>query len=278
MTVFVGRIQKYIAERETPYWIRNGYGGIFLQALGLTLDTAQATLLHSLRQTRPFVCFEDALEFLQADRGIRRYPTEPTESIRLRLAKWRQIKRHAGSHYGEMINLQPLFLPSTLPAIVIVHQAGDASSATYHRYSSDGVYTVTRAVPSNFAWDPSTYRWSRFWVFIEETPELAASAPALYDDGTLYDDGVIVYDGALTSARIADIVSAIEDSKAAHSMLAGVALIRTGYTLDASGTGVTLPDGSTTYPMGNWYLEADPNTGEPTRPDYITFLYTNPEA
>jgi hypothetical protein len=61
-------------------------------------------------------------------------------------------------------------------------------------------------------------------------------------------------------------------------MLAGVALVRAGYTIDASGVSASLPDGSTTYPAGNWYLDADPSTGEPTRPEYITFLYINPDA
>lgn len=279
MSAFVGKIQQYITARETPYWIRNGYGGKFLQSLGLTLDTAQGTLLHVLRQTRPLVAFADALPFIGADRNIRRYPTEPEDSYRARLARWRQIKRHAGSHYGEMLNLQPFFLPNVLPALVIVHQAGDGSSATYHRLSPEGVYTVTRAVPSNYAWDPNDERWSRFWLFIEETAEMVASAPALYDDGTIYDSGVTLYDGGVFSnARIDDIVALVNDSKAAHSMLAGVGFIRAGYSLTATGTAVTLPDGSTTYPTGNWFLEADHVTGLPTRPEFITFLYVNPEA
>lgn len=278
MSGFVGKVQRFLSD-NVPWWLQDIYGGAFLEALGLTLDLGTQTLITGLRQSSPLLAFVDNLPYIGADRGIRQYPNESTQSYRARLQRWRQIKHFVGTHYGQFINLQPYFLPNSLPALTTVHQAGDGSVATWHRLSLDGVYTVAKATPSNYAWDPSTYRWSRFWVFIHETTDMAAAAaPAEYDDGTLYDDGVTVYDGTFTDARIADIVAIINESKAAHSMLAGVALIRAGYSLDASGVSATLPDGSTTYPAANWYLEVDPSTGLPTRPDYITFLYVNPEA
>lgn len=171
-----------------------------------------------------------------------------------------------------MISLQPYFLPGALPRIYIVHQAGDGSVATWHQLDSDGSYTVTKATPSNWAYDISTFGWSRFWVIIEATAEMGTAA--LYDDGTVYDDGVTVYDGYLTSGQAADIVQIILDSKAAHSALWGVMVVPPG-SLVPSGVTSVLPDGSESYPNGSWYLEADPTTGLPTIPDYVTFIYRN---
>jgi hypothetical protein len=184
VSVFVGALQQVIA-RIPPWFIRGRHGSAFLEAIGLTLDVSTETLTRGLRQRYPLACEEDSLSIIGGDEGIVRRGTETSESYRLRCAKWRQIRRHAGSHYGEMINLQPFFLPATLPILVTVHQAGDGSSATWHTLPPDGVYTYDRATPSNYQWDSSAYRWSRFWVFIQETADMAAAGPALYDDGTV---------------------------------------------------------------------------------------------
>lgn len=268
MSAYVGRIQRYIVDRA-PYWIRSGYGGAFLQALGLTLDTAQATMLHALRQTRPLVCVEDALPYLQADRGIRRYPTEPAESIRMRLAQWRQIKRHAGSHYGQMLNLRPFFLPGAMPTIYCVHQAGDGSSATWHKMDPNGVYSYTRATPSNFDFDGVPAKWSREFWFIDVSGTRLDGGATQYNDGSVFDGGQ-VYDG-VAAASVVDMKAILDESKAAHTIIWTVALTTT--TIDPTATAVTLPDGSTSLPTGNWGLYVDPATNLPTRPNYYSFYF-----
>jgi hypothetical protein len=269
MSGFAGKFQRFLSE-NVPWWLQDQYAGSFLEAIGLTLDDGVQTLITGLRQSNPLQAFVDNLPYIGADRGIRRYPTEPVQSYRSRLQRWRQIRHYSGTHYGEMISLQPYFLPGTLPTIRIVHQAGDGSCATWHTLDSEGTYTVDKATPSNWAYDVSTFEWSRFWVIIEATSDMGVAA--LYDDGTVYDDGVTVYDGYLTSAQTADIVQIILDSKAAHSALWGVIVVPPG-SLVPSGVSAILPDGSESYPDGRWYLEVDPNTGEPTIPDYVSFYY-----
>ncbi len=267
---YIGQIQRDISARA-PHWIRNGYGGVFLQALGLTLDNAQATLLHGLRQTRPGTAFVDALAYIAADRGIRRYPTEPLASWRLRLKKWRQIKRHAGSHYGQMISLQPYFLPGTLPTIRIVHQAGDGSSATWHTLSPEGVYSVHRAIPSNWDFDGVPSKWSRFWVIIYVPGTRLDGGLTYYDDGSVFDGGQ-VYDGVL-AAYGADMKAIVDESKAAHSICWGVILTNDPTAFDPTAIATTLPDGSTTLPTGNWGPIVDPATNLPTRPRFASFYF-----
>ncbi len=267
---YIGRIQKAITDRA-PYWIATGYGGVFLQALGLTLDTAQATLLHALKQTRPTTALEDALTYLGADRGIRRYPTEPLASYRERLRRWRQIHSHAGSHYGQMLNLQPFFLPGAVPRIRIVHQMGDGSCATWHTMSSAGVYSVHKATPSNWPWDFATFQWSRHWAIIDVSD--IGDVAAQYGDGTTYGDGT-VWGGHLSAAQIADIVSILNDSKGAHTVLWGVILATDAASFDPASTAVADAYGATSLPVGgNWQWAADPITGLPTRLSTARFPY-----
>jgi len=262
---FIAKLQQAIVKRA-PYWIRDGFGGVFLQSLGLTLDNAQATLLHIVRQTRPLVCFDDAIEFLSADRGIRRYPTEPPESIRTRLAKWRQIKRHAGSVYGHMINLQPYFLPGALPRIRVVHQSGDDGSGVvsmWHTLEPDGTYLTHVAAPSNWDWDGQIYQWSRMWCIIDVSGLPYHGAD--WDDGTTWDDGVTVWDGYLSSAQRDDIMSILNEDKGPQAIWWGLILATDPASFDPLSTAVTAPDGSTSLPIGNWGSAIDPVTGQPSR-------------
>jgi hypothetical protein len=267
---YLGRLQQIITDRA-PYWIGTGPGGVFLQACGLLFDDAQATLLHGLRQTRPGTAFVDALSLIAADRGIKKYPTEPIASWRARLQRWRQIKRHAGSHYGQMINLQPYFLPGAVPTIRIVHQSGDGAHATWHTLAPDGTYSVYRPLNSNWNWDTNPGAWSRFWVIIYVNG--IGSDGAKYGDGTVFGDGVTVYGGHLDSAQIADIVSIIIDSKAAHSALWGVILATDPASFDPTTTAQVQPDGSTTLPISNWGSTINPVTGLPSRLDTARFPY-----
>lgn len=265
-----GRLQRFIAGIG-PTWIHGPNIGPFLEAVGRALDDGVQSAYEGVLVNNPLYCDADCLPWIALDRGLTIFETEPEESQRYRLSIWEELRRSFGTHRGEMLNVAPYFMPGTLPALTIVHVNGDGTKATWHKLSSAGVYSCARAAPSNFAYDSNTFQRTRFWFFIEETPEMAAAA--LYDDGTVYDDGETVYDGTFTTERIRDIVALIKQAKSAHSRLEGVALIRAGHSLTASGVSAVLADGSTTYPVGNWYLEVDPGTGLPTVPDYIEFLY-----
>lgn len=263
MSTYVGLLQRLLSE-SAPSWLRNRYGRAFLEAIGLTLDLGTATFQRGLEQTYPLMCESTSLPILGSDRGIRRYPTEPEASYRVRLARWRQIKKHAGSHYGEMISIQPFFLPGALPTIRIVHQSGDGVGATWHTLNPDGSYETHYQSPSNWRFDPSSGEWSRAWLIIYVTG--VGLDGAQYDDGIAqYDDGVTLWDGHLSSEQIDDIASIYNDSKAAHSVLKGIILASDPASFDPAGSSVSLPDGSTTFPVGNWRYAIDPVTGLPTR-------------
>lgn len=267
---YAGKLQRYIAE-IAPGFLQGPRAGAFLEALGVTLDDGLETLLAGLRQAYPFSAWEEYLTVIGADRGIRRYPGEPADSYRTRLAQWRQIKRHAGSHYGEMINIQPIFLPGALPRLRIVHQDGNAASATWHTLNPDGTYEYFRAIPSNWNWDDIPAWWSRFWLIIDVSG--LPTNGALWDDGTTWDDGATVWDGYLNSTIRDNLIAMINDTKAAHSVLWGIILATDPASFDPASVAVTDPDGFTTLPAGNWASAIDPVTGLPSRLPTALFAF-----
>ncbi len=110
------------------------------------------------------------------------------------------------------------------------------------------------------------YRY-RFWVIIETTGT-RIDGSTLYDDGHHYNGGQ-VYDGT-AAANAVDIIGIINDSKRAATVMWGLILCPSG-SFSPTGTAVTLADGSTSYPAGNWGPIVDPVTHLPTRPAYASF-------
>ncbi len=271
MSVFVGALQQVIA-KIPPWFARGRYGSAFLEALGLTLDVGTETLTRGLRQRYPLACEETSLSVVGGDVGIVRRGTETTESYRKRCAQWRQIKKHSGSHYGQMINLQPFFLPGTLPRIRIVHQMGDGSRCTWHTLNPDGTYEVHRAIPSNWNWDDVPAKWSRFWVIIDVSG--LDYNGAAWGDGTTWTDGSTVWGGYLSSDQRADIIAIINESKAVHTILWGLVFATDPDSFDPTSTAVTDVNGATSLPVGNWGSAIDPATGHASRLSTALFPFS----
>lgn len=268
---YSGRFQRLITS-VTPWYVAQRFGGGFLQAVGKTLDLAEASVFDMVRASRPLLCDSDALPAISRERGIRLYPSEPEASMRVRLSRWRQLHKRRGTHRGELEHLQPYFLPGTLPMLRIVHQAGDGSCATWHTLDPLGAYSVHRATGSNWNWDNVTPSYSRFWLIAHTAGTRLDGGSTNWDGGGAWDGGGL-WDGRPNAAEIDDIVSAIRDWQSAHSVLWGVIITRDASALDPTGSAVANADGSTTYPQGNWWNVIDMSTGKPTRPSGIRVVY-----
>jgi len=275
MSVFVGRIQKAIATLVDAgaWWLGAPNVARFHQAVGLMFDSALEGLMQGLLLSQPLGCDSSALPVLSFDRTLRFYPSESDESKRYRLSQWWQLHRQAGTHQGEMRNLQPYFLPGPLPRIRIVHQAGDGSSATWHTLEPDGTYSVYRAIPSNWNFDGVPSKWSRFWVIVYTTGLIPEAQPE-WDGGQLWDGGS-VWDGLFNEEQIAAMVALVSgvEIKAAHSILWGFILATDPDSFDPASTAVVNADGSTTLPVGNWGYVINNITGAPTRLPSASFAY-----
>lgn len=248
-----------------PWWLRGTVAGTFLKGVAELLDNGIETARLAIKAGNPLTCEEDALPWIAIDRRIRRYPTEPIQSHRLRLAQFRQLWRHAGSAYGQMLALQSYFLPGAVPRIRIVHQCGDGSNATWHTLDPDGTYSVHRATPSNWDWDGVPAKWSRYWVIIYTDGLSPLVETITYDDGYGYDEGWI-YDGLFTHAQIDDMVSIVNDFEPPHAVLWGLILATDPASFDPAGSGAG-------YPGGDWGYDIDMTTGLATRLESAVYSY-----
>ncbi len=79
--------------------------------------------------------------------------------------------------------------------------------------------------------------------------------------------------GGIPAGVIDDLIAMFLDWKAAHSTLWGVIVVRDSALLSPFGASSVLPDGSTTYPVGNWGYVIAPATGLPTRDPRLQFIY-----
>lgn len=267
----IGTLEKYVS-RIVPWFLGGPNAGSYLQALGLTCDTILESAVQGMLLRRPLECDSSALLTLCKERGVNWFrDTEPEESIRVRLAMFRQIARFKGHPYGVMINLQPYFLPGALPRMRIVHQSG-LGWVGWHTLEADGTYEVYQSATSNWNYDGQIAKHARWWLIIETTGTRLDSGVTLYDDGHVYDGGQ-VYDGFAgpTPAQAADMVGIAKAGQRAGTWLSGLILTPTGAFVP-TGTAATLADGSTTYPVGNWGSVVDPVTSLPSRAPYLSFV------
>lgn len=297
MPTYASTFYRRAVEKFAPAWFLETNGRALLRALGGAFDDMAERAFEGRRQANPYAagsrtdggvqreCDESMLAFHSRDRGIRIYDTEPTLSKRVRLGRFRQLKKQRGSHSGELYNLQPFWLAaasSILPTMRIVFQDNKGTpSAIWYTLHPSGRLSVYRKNVSNWNYDGQPTKRTRFWLIIHLPP--GYSSATYYDDGVTVYDGGAIYDG-ITTIAIADIVAAVKEAKAAHSKLAAVIVTELqpnaavpggggALVFDPTSTAATLPDGTTSLPTGNWGTVSDPVTGLPTRPTFASWLW-----
>lgn len=282
-----GPIQQTILN-NAPTFLRGPNVSKFLETIGFTLDVGLQSLAEGLKLSNPLLCDPVAFPGLSKDRKILLYVTEPDVSKRYRLAHWRQLRRHAGSHYGEMLNVQPMFFRtsvnggidrSAVPTIRCVHQSGDPGTGcitTWHTLAPDGTYSWSRPAFRNFNIDDRPAKWSRWGAFFYMAGTGIDPGP-LYGDGHDYGDGS-VYGGGITPAKATDIIGMLREWKAPHSWLNWVALVWPAGAVNPTLAPSQDADGRWSHPNGvnTWAGLVDPGTGLPTRPNGVEFILDNP--
>jgi hypothetical protein len=251
MSATFGIMQKFVTSFG-PWFLHNKNVSAFLESTALVYDSALQTLDMGLRLSQPLRCDEIALPVISRDRRIRFYPSESTQSKRIRLSQWKQLHRQRATHIGELRHAQPYFTRTyeQLPLMRIVHQSGGVSpKATWHTLLADGPDQRVRQTTSHWNWDGQTSQWSRFWV-ICYAPAWSITVPE-YGDGGAYDDGGL-YAGAATAQVATDLVAMIQEWKAAHSAFWGYIIATDPNSFDPTATATTSADGWTSLPVGNW--------------------------
>ncbi len=271
-----GKDFRHVVAEWAPDYMKGTWGLRLLESVGAVLNSLAVQVDEGRRAGNPLQCQEDALAYHSRDRQIELYATEPAASKRYRLSRWWQLHQRQGTHLGQMANLQPYFLPGTLPKIRVVHSDAAYLSSTWWTMNADG--TVERYVksPANWNWDGnnigSGQRWARSWIIIYTAGTALDTSCARYDDGTVYDDGVTVYDG-LSAQASADLIRLAKSWKSAHEQVWGVALARDAASFDPTAVSTVNPDGTTTLPDANWLYPVDQFTNLATRLQSADWIY-----
>jgi len=159
-----------------PSWLVAGDGGKVFDALTQQIDDSISKLREAVYARFPSYAQDDALELIGKDRAISRGRTEPRKNYASRLRKWRQSHRVRGTGYALAEQVRRYF------GVGDVDGVGIANAYTYTvdrrgtRYAIDPNGYKTRDTGFSWDWDgePLTPNWGRFWVVIQNYPQITA--------------------------------------------------------------------------------------------------------
>jgi hypothetical protein len=208
---YAGHFREGIMNTAPPF-LSGEWGGRFLYSIGIQLDAIAEMLRMGVDQRFPDLCQAEALQYIGADRVLRRGGAEPSSGYRDRLRKAFKSWKKAGSPIAVLEQLAAYFAP-TPPRIryVVNGQDENGSYITDWWTLENGVYTYTRANPSNWDWD-GYFPVGRFWIIVYG----GVLTPWYWGDGHTWGGGQSWgFDGP--GAFIQDIRSLVATWKAAGS-------------------------------------------------------------
>lgn len=294
--------------RMAPPWFVGPHISTFYEAVGSVLDCeAQRAMDGRLASivyagAEPFAaklstgqrieCQPDALPQHFLDRSLTPYPSESILSQRLRLSRWHQLHADRGTPWGVIDHVRPYFASwvaagGIYPTIRVVSQTNEATpSALWYTTAANGARSIRKVSPSNWDWDGTPNKRTRFWGIIHLPPGYAGSG-FVWDAGPAWDSGP-VWDG-LPAQVFADLWAMMNDWHGAHSHFGGLIVTDLQPADDIPGwPGVHPFDpasvyhidgaGQSTLPLGNWgspVYTTGAFLGNITRPSWATFVNIN---
>lgn len=149
--------------------------GKLLYVLGMGIDLLLEKANQGVKARFPTVCDPSALPYIGADRLIPQGPGEPISSYRVRLQRAFPSWAHAGSPFGILSSVLPMFLPLT----PVVRTVSDKSDWDSYQAGADPTKPPDHefVTAQNWNWDNDTYdagpqsliriaQWWRWWLIL----------------------------------------------------------------------------------------------------------------
>lgn len=238
-----------------PSWLSSGEGELVAYSITTVVDAFLERIDQGTKARFPSLAPLDALSEIGRDRQIRRGFDEPADSYRVRLLRWLDDWKRAGSPYAVIMQLRGYFTPRLDTMRIVSNSSrwhsivsGDASE-----YENILLQNGNLGDPpvGNWNWDgnrtnPATPGpWSRFWMLLY--PD------GLWDIEGDWDDGISTWgDGGswgttATLEQVSAIRSIVAQWKGAHARCPWIVV-----AFDAALFEPTDPAGSATQPDGTW--------------------------
>lgn len=194
-----------------PPWLSRKWGERFLYAHGLIIDGLVEHALQAMKARFPDKGPDEALSVIGRDRRIRRGFSESADSYRVRLKRWLDDWRRAGSPFAILSQIRA-YLTGYDVRIRYVNDRG-----TWITLDPDGTFHV-RKLFGNWDWDgqfPATAK-TRFWIIIYPLASgLWTQSPTLGTPHVLLRDTTVGSNA--TVSQVSSIRSIISEWKAAGS-------------------------------------------------------------
>lgn len=143
-----------------PDWMANANGYRFFYALALVCDLLIQFTVEGVFAKMPDSAPTVALDYIGRDRRIRRGIGESDASYSLRLVRWLDDWRSAGSAYAILRQIAAyLNAPGMLRLV--------AANGTWWTLHPDGTTEKHVTLPTkNWDWDGHSNLWARFWIIL----------------------------------------------------------------------------------------------------------------
>lgn len=180
--------------RDLPTWLNGYWGSRYMYPLGVALDIFADAAEFAVKARFPDLAPPDAFTFFAQDRQIDRGFIEPLESYRVRLKKWLDLWRRAGSAESVMVALASYIFPNLATMRTVSNDSAWDTIAAGD--PPPPVHVLVR--PRNWDWDSAPAfdpddpyyhsQWYRAWAIIYP-PAALWKKTRTYGDGMRYGDG-----------------------------------------------------------------------------------------
>jgi len=219
-------------------------GSRYLYSIGAQFDILGDDVVDGIRARFPLeLKFPEALAMIGRDRSIVRGFAEPARSYAIRLTRWMDDWRLAGSAFSVLRQLQGYLTPYAT-TLRIVNNAG-----CWYTLNPDGSTSYLQS--GNWNWDGNASLWARFWVIIY------CSGGKPFDKGPKWGDPGVkwgqpagrTWGSTATSTQVKTIRGIVQQWKGAHAVCQNIILAFDPASFDPTAPGgAPLPDGT----WGRW--------------------------
>jgi hypothetical protein len=255
-------------DRVSPVFLRGPNGEKLRAGVTLVLDALVQLAEMGVKARMPDLAPEDALPLIGRDRRIRRGFIESSASYRVRLKRWLDDHRIAGSSFAVMQQVRGYMSPYT-PRMRVVHTSPDGALAKWCTLNPDGTKEVHHQSPCNWDWDGQTTAWWRSWLIIYGSGTPWLQEPDYNDTSpvdAIWGSDQFTWGSTAKADEVRSIQTIVGEWTAAHQIYQNIIICWDDSKFSPTGSGAGYPDGT----WGKWGKRVS-GVSQPSRASFAIY-------